>query len=45
MSEVDQTLGTTINGTTVPGFRVRQADTGAELHVARRWPLPGFFLN
>ncbi len=41
VSEVDQTLGTTINGTTVPGFRVRQADTGAELQFGQTLAIAG----
>ena len=41
VSEVDYTLGTTINGTTVPGFRVRQADTGVELKFGQTLAIAG----
>src|SRR5262249_52029291 len=41
VSEVDQTLGTTINGTSVPGFRVREADTGVELKFGQTLAIAG----
>jgi pilus assembly protein CpaC len=41
ISEVDYTLGTTINGTSVPGFRVREADTGVELKFGQTLAIAG----
>ncbi len=41
VSEVDYTLGTTINGTAVPGFRVREADTGVELQFGQTLAIAG----
>jgi pilus assembly protein CpaC len=41
VSEIDYTLGTTINGTSVPGFRVRQADTGVELKFSQTLAIAG----
>ncbi len=41
VSEVDYTLGTTINGTSVPGFRVREADTGVELKFGQTLAIAG----
>ncbi len=41
VSEVDQTLGTTINGTSVPGFRVREADTGVEMKFGQTLAIAG----
>lgn len=41
VSEVDYTLGTSINGTTVPGFRVRQADTGVEMKFGQTLAIAG----
>ncbi len=41
VSEVDYTLGTTINGTSVPGFRVRWADVGVELKFGQTLAIAG----
>ena len=41
VSEVDYTLGTTINGTSVPGFRVRWADAGVELKFGQTLAIAG----
>jgi len=41
VSEVDYTLGTSINGTSVPGFRVREADTGVELKFGQTLAIAG----
>jgi len=41
VSEVDYTLGTTINGTSVPGFRVREADTGVEMKFGQTLAIAG----
>jgi pilus assembly protein CpaC len=41
VSEVDPTLGTTINGTSVPGFRVREADTGVEMKFGQTLAIAG----
>ena len=41
VSEVDYTLGTSINGTSVPGFRLREADTGVELKFGQTLAIAG----
>lgn len=41
VSEVDYTLGTSINGTAVPGFRVREADTGVEMKFGQTLAIAG----
>ena len=41
ISEIDPTRSITINGTTVPGLRVREADTGAELRPGQTLAIAG----
>ncbi len=41
VSEVDYTLGTTINGTVVPGFRTREVDTGVEMKFGQTLAIAG----
>lgn len=41
VSELDDTRSITINGTQVPGFRVREADTGAELKAGQTLAVAG----
>ena len=41
ISEIDNTIGTTLNNTTVPGFRSREVDTGVEMMAGQTWPWPG----
>ncbi len=41
ISEIDPTRSITINGTTVPGLRVREADTGAELKPGQTLAIAG----
>ena len=41
VSELDPTLSVTINGTTVPGFRVRKVDTGVELKFGQTLAIAG----
>ncbi len=41
VSEIDPTLSTTVNGTSVPGFRVREADTGVELKFGQTLAIAG----
>jgi pilus assembly protein CpaC len=41
VSEIDNTIGVTLNGTTVPGFRTREVDTGVELKVGQTLALAG----
>ncbi len=41
ISEIDETRSITINGTTVPGLRVREADTGVELRPGQTLAIAG----
>lgn len=41
VSELDRTIGVTINGTTVPGFRERMVDTGVELKFGQTLAIAG----
>ena len=41
VSELDRTIGVTINGTTVPGFRQRMVDTGVELKFGQTLAIAG----
>ncbi len=41
VSEPDFTLGTAVNGTTVPGFRTRRASTGVELGDGQAFAIAG----
>jgi pilus assembly protein CpaC len=41
VSEIDPTLGITIQGTTVPGFRLREVDTGVELKFGQTLAIAG----
>ncbi|MCC7086027.1 MAG: pilus assembly protein N-terminal domain-containing protein [Pirellulales bacterium] len=41
VSEIDETRALTINGTTVPGLRVRQVDTGVEMKPGQTLALAG----
>jgi pilus assembly protein CpaC len=41
ISEIDETRSITINGTTVPGLRVRQVDTGVEMKPGQTLALAG----
>ena len=41
ISEIDHTRSITINGTTVPGLRVREADTGVEMHPGQTLAIAG----
>ncbi|HEX3726387.1 MAG TPA: pilus assembly protein N-terminal domain-containing protein, partial [Pirellulales bacterium] len=41
VSEIDPTLSITINGTSVPGFRVREVDTGVELKFGQTLAIAG----
>jgi pilus assembly protein CpaC len=41
VSEIDETRSITINGTTVPGLRVRQVDTGVEMRPGQTLALAG----
>lgn len=41
VSELDDSRGVTINGTTVPAFRVREANTGAELRAGQTLAIAG----
>lgn len=45
VSEVDASLGTTIGGTAVPGFRSRYADTGVEMKAGQTLALAGLVYN
>jgi pilus assembly protein CpaC len=41
VSELDRTIGVSINGTTVPGFRERMVDTGVELKFGQTLAIAG----
>ena len=41
ISEIDPTIGTTLNNTTVPGFRSREVDTAVELMAGQTLALAG----
>ncbi len=41
ISEIDPTIGTTLNNTTVPGFRTREVDTAVELMAGQTLALAG----
>ncbi len=41
VSEVDYTLSTSINGTQVPGFRMREVDTGVEMKFGQTLAIAG----
>ncbi|MDX1963189.1 MAG: pilus assembly protein N-terminal domain-containing protein [Pirellulales bacterium] len=41
ISEIDSTRSVTINGTTVPGLRVREVDTGVEMKAGQTLALAG----
>lgn len=41
VSELDRTIGVSINGTTVPGFRQRTVDTGVELKFGQTLAIAG----
>ncbi len=41
VSELDRTIGVTINGTTVPGFRQRMVDTGVEMKFGQTLAIAG----
>jgi pilus assembly protein CpaC len=41
VSELDPTIGITVNGTTVPGFRERMVDTGVELKFGQTLAIAG----
>ena len=41
VSELDETIGVTLAGSTIPGFRTREVDTGVELQVGQTLCLAG----
>jgi pilus assembly protein CpaC len=41
VSEIDPTLSITINGTSVPGFRMREVDTGVEMKFGQTLAIAG----
>jgi pilus assembly protein CpaC len=41
VSEIDPTLSITVNGTSVPGFRMREVDTGVELKFGQTLAIAG----
>lgn len=41
VSELDETIGVTLSGSTIPGFRTREVDTGVELQVGQTLCLAG----
>jgi len=41
VSELDRTIGVTVNGTTVPGFRQRMVDTGVEMKFGQTLAIAG----
>jgi len=41
VSELDRTIGVSINGTTIPGFRERMVDTGVELKFGQTLAIAG----
>jgi pilus assembly protein CpaC len=45
VSEIDQTRSVTINGTTVPGLRVREVDTAVEMKAGQTLALAGLVQN
>ncbi len=45
VSEIDPTLGTSLAGTVVPGFRSRYADTGVEMKAGQTLALAGLVYN
>lgn len=45
VSEIDQTRSITLNGTTVPGLRVREVDTAVEMKAGQTLALAGLVQN
>ena len=41
ISEIDPTVSITLNGTTIPGFRTRECDTGVEMNAGQTLALAG----
>jgi pilus assembly protein CpaC len=41
VSEIDPTVSITLNGTTIPGFRTRECDTGVEMNAGQTLALAG----
>ncbi len=41
ISEIDPTVSITLNGSTIPGFRTRECDTGVELNAGQTLALAG----
>lgn len=45
VSELDNTISVTLNGSTIPGFRTREIDTGVELQFGQTFALAGLIQN
>lgn len=45
VSELDNTISVTLNGSTIPGFRTREVDTGVELQFGQTFALAGLIQN
>jgi len=41
VSDIDNSIGVVLNGATIPGFRVRQADTAVEMKAGQTFALAG----
>ena len=45
VSEIDTSISVTLNGSTIPGFRTREVDTGVEMKVGQTLALAGLIQN